>query len=152
MMLGHKENLDLWAEELNRQRLGHSETRKAFISVLSITTTPMKAEEIHEAIQQLRPKTGRATVYRFIDKLVTAGLLRRVHGYQNCNSYMPALGIQQPLLLCTDCGQVSYLSPSLCESIHQVFESTKQVLEDHLVTGYQLQFFEICTNCQKDES
>ncbi|MEO1646387.1 MAG: transcriptional repressor [Chloroflexota bacterium] len=151
MMQEYKDSLNLWVEELNQQKLGNSEIQEAFITVLSTAMMPMKAEEIREAVQQLRPETGRATVYRFIDKLTSVGLLRRVHGYQNCSTYMPVTNVYQPLLLCTDCGQVSYLNSQLCMSINQAVESVKQVLEDHQVTGYQLQFFEVCSSCQTDE-
>ncbi len=152
MMLEHTDNLDLWVQELHQQRLGQLDIREAFITVLSNAMTPMRAEEIREAVQHLRPETGRATVYRFIDKLINAGLLRRVHGYRNCSTYIPALDVDQPLLLCTDCGQVSYLSPTLCEAVIQAVEATKRELEDHLVTGFHLQLFEVCITCQSDES
>ena len=152
VMLEHRNNLDLWAEALHQQQSGHSEIREAFITVLSTTTIPMKAEEIHEAVQEIRPETGRATIYRLIDKLTNVGLLRRVHGYRNCSTYIPSLGVDQPLLLCTDCGQVSYLSPSLCEAVMRTVETVKRELEDRHITGYQLQLFEVCIACQTDKS
>ena len=91
MTLDHKDNLDLWVEALHQKGFGNSEVQKTFITVLSLTQCPMSAEEIREAVQRIRPETGRATVYRFIDKLTGLGLLRRVHGYRNCSTYFPSL-------------------------------------------------------------
>lgn len=137
---------------IHKAGFGQSATQEALIEVLAQAQVPLGADEIWEQVRQIRPETGRATVFRHIDKLIAAGLLRRVHGYRNCSTYLPALDSYQPLLLCTQCGQVSYLDQKLSAPVTQAVEATKQALADHHVTGYQLQLFEICINCQSDES
>lgn len=151
-VLTDEEKQTSWLDALRQQGVGTSTIQKALVNVISVIERPLTADEIWEEVQRIRPKTGRATVYRFIDKLTTAGLLHRVHGYRKCGTYIPALDVHHPFLLCTSCGHVSYLKPSSCISVIEAVETTKRELEDHHVTGYQLQLFEICITCQSDVS
>lgn len=151
-VLTDEEKRTNWLDALYQHGLGISDVQGTLVTVLSGVDSPLTADEIWEEAQRIRPETGRATVYRFIDKLLAAGLLRRVHGYRNCSAYIPALDTHQPLLICTACGQVSYLDPMLCASVIEAVETTRRELADHHVTGYQLQLFEICINCQSDGS
>lgn len=141
-----------WLDTLYQHGLGVSDVQEALVTVLSDVDSPLTADEIWEETQRIRPETGRATVYRFIDKLLAAGLLRRIHGYRNCSAYIPALDTHQPLLVCTACGQVSYLDPTLCVSVNEAVEAIRRELSGHHVTGYQLQLFEVCITCQLDNS
>ena len=151
-VLKDKEKRIIWLDALQEQGLGVSAVQGVLVTVLSGVDSPLTADEIWEQAQRIRPETGRATVFRFIDKLLAAGLLRRVHGYRNCSAYIPALDTHQPLLICTACGQVSYLDPTLCASVIEAVETTRRKLADHHVTGYQLQLFEVCITCQSDGS
>ena len=151
-VLKDKEKRIIWLDALQEQGLGVSAVQGVLVTVLSGVDSPLTADEIWEEAQRIRPETGRATVFRFIDKLLAAGLLRRVHGYRNCSAYIPALDTHQPLLICTACGRVSYLDPTLCASVIEAVETTRRELADHHVTGYQLQLFEVCITCQSDGS
>jgi len=151
-VLTDEEKRTNWLDALYQQGLGVSDVQEALVTVLSRVDSPLTADEIWEGTQRIRPETGRATVYRFIDKLLAAGLLRRVHGYRSCSAYIPALDTYQPLLICTVCGRVSYLDPTLCASVSEAVEGTVQQLHTHHVMGYQLQLFEVCITCQLDES
>ena len=151
MTLEHKNNLDLWIEALHRQGFGNSEVQKTLITVLSTATCPMSAEEIREAMQDIRPETGRATVFRFIDKLKGLGLLRRVHGYRNCNTYVPSLNAHQILLICTQCGDVSYLKPDLLTPMMEFLATTVVELEEHHIIAYHLQLLGTCKTCKTDQ-
>lgn len=150
MMLEHRNNLDLWVEALHQQGLGNSEIQETLIAVLSTSKSPMSAEEIREAVQNIRPETGRATVYRFIDKLTDLGLLRRVHGYRNCNTYVPSLHTHQMLLICTQCGEVFYLKSDLFIQVMKTLASAVTELEEHHITTYHLQLLGTCTACKTD--
>lgn len=151
-VLTDEEKRTNWLDALYQHGLGISDVQGALVTVLSEVNSPLTADEIWEEAQRIRPETGRATVYRFIDKLLAAGLLRRVHGYRNCSTYIPALDTHQPLLICTACGRVSYLNPTLCASVSKAVEGAVQELNAHHVTGYQLQLFEVCITCQSDGS
>ena len=129
MMLEHQKNLDQWEEALHQQGFGNTKAQKTLIRVLSESTCPMSAKEILDAVQLIRPKTGRATVYRFIEKLTDLGLLRRVHGYRNCNTYVPSLYSHQILLICTECDEVCYLSTTLFAQMMSLLSSVNE-LED----------------------
>ena len=150
MTLDHRNNLDPWVETLYQNGFGNSGAQETLISVLSVAQCPMSAEEIREAVQCIRPETGRATVYRFIDKLTGLGLLRRVHGYRNCSTYFPSLGVHQMLLICTECGKVSYLKPDLFVQVINTIENIIARLEDHHITTCHLQLSGTCKTCKTD--
>jgi|GEM_PF-724251 len=152
MIQEHKNNLDQWEETLYQQGFRNTEAQETLISVLSAVKSPMSAEEIREAVQHIRPKTGRATVYRFIDKLMDLGLLRRVHGYRDCNTYIPSLNAHQVLLICTQCEEVSYLSPTSFVRMMKSLLSSVNEIEEHQITTYHLQLFGTCTTCKTDQS
>ncbi|NDJ62584.1 MAG: hypothetical protein GYB67_15760, partial [Chloroflexi bacterium] len=95
-VLADEEKRTNWLDALYQRGLGTSAVQEALVKVLSVMESPLTADEIWEETQRIRPETGRATVYRFIDRLTTAGLLRRVHGYRNCGTYIPALDVHQP--------------------------------------------------------
>lgn len=151
MIQEHNNNLDKWEETLHQQGFGNSGAQETLISVLSAAKSPMSAEEIREAVQHIRPKTGRATVYRFIDKLTDLGLLRRVHGYRNCSTYIPSLNSHQVLLICTQCDGVSYPAPMLFVNMMKSLVSTVAELEEHQITTYHLQLFGTCTECKTNQ-
>lgn len=148
MVLENENKLNQWHEVLQQQGFGHSEAQKTLIVVLSTATSPMSAEEIREETQRIRPETGRATVYRFVDKLTSLGLLRRVHGYRNCNTYIPALNSHQIVLICTYCDTVSYLKTDLLCQMRKAIENTDTEFAEHHITHYHLQLLGICTDCQ----
>jgi len=148
MMHEHKNNLDKWKDALHQEGFGNSDVQKTFISVLSVATCPMSAEEIRDAVQHIRPKTGRATIYRFIDKLIGLGLLRRVHGYRNCNTYVPSLNANQMLLICTECDKISYLPPTSFVQMMASLVDSMTELDNHHITMYHLQLFGTCKECK----
>jgi len=151
MIQEYKNNLDQWEETLHQQGFRNTKAQETLVSVLSGAKRPMSAEEIREAVQLIRPKTGRATVYRFIDKLTDLGLLRRVHGYRDCNTYIPSLNAHQVLLICTECDEVSYLAPKRFMNMMKSLLSSVNEIEKHQITTYHLQLFGTCTACKTNQ-
>ncbi len=151
-MLTDDEKRQQWLEKLYQLKLATSAIQKALVVVLSTAQGPCSADEIREAVQRIRPETGRATVYRFIDKLTALGLLQRVHGYRNCNTYIPALVPHQALLICPQCGKVSELDAQLQGRVLAVVKAIDNDLEAHHITASHLQLLGTCITCQSDGS
>lgn len=144
-----------WLDAIHEAGFGRSAIQRALVSVLAGSQVPLSADEIWEQVRQIRPETGRATVFRHVDKLISAGLLHRVHGFRQCSTYTPALAGNHVLLVCTVCGQVSHVNLTERGRLAEAMAALQAVAHDtevHHVTGYHVQLLGICNACQTDES
>lgn len=72
------------------------------------------AEEIMLALNEEIPRVGKTTVYRYLDKLVSQGMVRRYFiegGKSACYQYMEQNGVcgRHFHLKCVDCGRLFHL-------------------------------------------
>jgi len=151
MTVEQKKICDSWKEVLQQQGFGRSDIDRELITILDDTTCPMSVAEIRQALEIVRPGTGRASVYRFVKKLIEAGLLRQVHGYRNCNCYIPSMNEHQMLLICTQCDNVSYLSPNLFVNMMKSLTNSVAELKEYHITSYHLQILGTCTSCKSNQ-
>jgi Fe2+ or Zn2+ uptake regulation protein len=146
MMAKGKQALDNWLEVLHERGFRGSEAQEVIVDVLATAEHPLSAEEILDETQRIRPETGRATVYRFIDKLRAAGLLRRVHGYRNCSTYVPSPDPRHMLFACVVCGCADYLENAPLTQLIKKIETTS----GHRITESRLQLLGVCAACQSN--
>jgi Fe2+ or Zn2+ uptake regulation protein len=146
MMSEGKQALDNWLEVLHEQGFRRSGAQEVIVDVLADAKRPLSAEEIWDETQRIRPETGRATVYRFIDKLRSAGLLRRVHGYRNCSTYVPSPDPRHMLFACIICGCADYLENAPLTRLIEDIETTS----GHRITEGRLQLLGVCAACQSN--
>ena len=125
-----------------------TDVQAMLVRILAHAESPLSAEQVWEAARQIRPETGRATVYRTVEKLEGLKLLRRIHGYQGCSHFMPTLPEPMMLFICLVCGRVDYLdSQPLDQLIHQSEQAS-----GHHITDSRLQLFGTCATCQQIEA
>lgn len=148
--LTDKEKQRNWLEVLSKHGLRISAAQKALVAVLCTAENPLSADDVQEAVQRIRPKTGRATVYRFLDKLTALGLLQRIHGYRNCNTYFRSFVPYQAVVVCTQCGKVTELENSLQNQVFEVIETAANDLDRHHITSCHLQLLGTCIACQTE--
>ena len=119
--------------------------RRAVVQVLEAANTPLSAQEVWQRGQQLQPALGLASVYRSLDLLEEAGLVRRVHQEDGCHGYMPASPGHRHAIVCRACGQAVEFPG--CEGldglIARVQQETGYRVQDHL-----LQLVGVCPDCQ----
>jgi hypothetical protein len=84
-------NPEDWLTTLRENGCKVTEAQAMLVRIFAHSEYPLSAEQAWEAARQSRPETGRATVYRIVEKLEGLGLLRRVHGYKGCSHFMPVL-------------------------------------------------------------
>lgn len=138
---------DEWLDTL--QRNGYRVTAVCVVIVDTILESdcPLNAEQVWEIARQSRPETGRATVYRTIEKLESLGLLRRIHGYHGCGHFLPASPKPALLFVCLTCGYVDYLD---YQPIGRLVGQA-QSINGHHITDSRLQLFGICATCIQEE-
>lgn len=139
---------DTWLDALRASGCHLTGVQEALARIFAYADSPLSAEQVWDCVRQIRPGTGRATVYRTVDKLESLGLLRRVHGYEGCSHLTPALPEPTILFVCRLCGRVDYLDGRLLNRLVQQAERGS----GHRITESRLQLFGTCTVCLQTES
>lgn len=108
----------------------------------------LTAEGVFAALRESGHEVGRATVYRYLDKLTGNGALRRyvspngggaIYEYCGCGGHFH--------LKCDVCGQLSHLE---CSYVPELFS---HIDEDHgfMIDQARTVFHGICGKCKKRE-
>ena len=139
-------NAEDWLAALDESGFRVTTVQEALIDIFAHSEYPLSAEQAWEAARRSRPKTGRATVYRMVEKLENLGLIRRVHGYQGCSRFVPTLPELVMLFICLDCGRADYLDSQPLDELIQRSEHAS----GHHITDSRLQLFGACADCQQN--
>jgi Fe2+ or Zn2+ uptake regulation protein len=139
---------DDWLAALRAHGCRVTAIQTMLVRILARAETPMSAEQVWEIARQMRPETGRATVYRTVEKLETLGLLRRIHGYQGCSHFLPVLPDSMLLFICLMCGRADYLDK---QPLDQLVCQT-EAGSGHHITESRLQLFGTCSTCLQAEA
>ncbi len=110
-MTSPEERLSLLAEYCRERGVPMTAQRRAvFEKVLTHKDHPT-AERIYEEVQTVLPQTSRATVYRALDTLVEANLVKRIAHPEARTRFDP---VTEPHnhLICETCGRVEDLENS----------------------------------------
>ena len=135
-----------WLAELDESGLRVTAVQEMLIDIFAHSEYPLSTEQAWDVARQSRPKTGRATVYRMVEKLENLGLVGRVHGYQGCSRFVPTLPELMMLFICLDCGRADYLDNQPLDHLIQHSEDTS----GHHITDSRLQLYGICATCQQN--
>lgn len=136
-----------WINTLREDGYAITDVIRTVIDVFLQSTHPLTAEEVVTRSLELRPETGRASVYRTIDKLEQSSLIQRVHDHHGdrCSSYIPILDGYDTLFSCHHCNRVLFLNSG------GAFAGIKtQLAHDNQVKIDQgmIQLCGICPDCQ----
>ncbi|GAB4253132.1 MAG: Fur family transcriptional regulator [Candidatus Methylacidiphilales bacterium] len=130
------------------RKMGMRKTRALdrLLVVLMEAERPLTLAELHE----LATKTvgcDRATVYRCLNRLERAGIVRRLGLHERAAYYtLPDPDVHNDYLICTVCGAIA---PLLIEC--PVHELEEQISREYgfIRLHHELEFFGICPVCQK---
>ena len=145
-MSGKTVNPEKWLTALDESGFRVTAVQETLIDIFAHSEYPLSAEGAWEIARQSRPQTGRATVYRMVEKLENLGLIRRVHGYQGCSHFVPTLPDLMMLFICQSCGRADYLDSQPLEDLIQHSEH----ISGHHITDSRLQLFGDCADCQEN--
>ena len=145
-MMAHRRSQlpDDWIESLHRHRYTITDIVALVGGVLLAADHPYSAEELLHEVQAQRAKTGRASVYRALQKFESLGLVRRVHYMDQCNTYVAVSGSDSVLFVCEQCRCTDWLPVDATWR-----EKMRRVLGDggHRVTNLNLQVSGVCPTC-----
>ena len=81
--------------------------RRAVLDAIASAPSSMSALQVYDAARAGCPELGLTTVYRTLDVLAEMGALRRVHGPDHCESFVPAGAAHGHTVVCSACGRVT---------------------------------------------
>jgi Fur family transcriptional regulator, ferric uptake regulator len=103
-----KEPPQHWSAEARLAAAGHRLTRqrRAVLGALLHADSGVTAAEVFQLARGACPDLGLATVYRTLEMLAEVGAVRRVHGDDRCEAYVPTAGGHGHTVVCSGCGRV----------------------------------------------
>lgn len=125
-------------ERVTRQRL-------LVADHLSAAGRQLSADELYRTIRRSEPTIGRATVFRALERLVDAGLARRLERDGHVSAYVACRPAHHHHLSCTRCG-----------SVEDIDEAYVRPMAERLagdlgfeVDDARLDFYGRCARCQR---
>jgi len=140
--------MGLDTEQLNRalNERGYKLTapRRAVLDVVAAMRESLSPAEIYERAHRRYPRLGLVTVYRTLDILVEAGVVRRVHLDDGCHGYALSQAEHGHHLICSSCNRVIEFEECDLEGLlKSVARKTGFRIE-----GHWLEVFGRCPKCQ----
>jgi Fur family ferric uptake transcriptional regulator len=134
-------------EKLNRSGLRLTHPRQVVMSVLEAASIPLSPQSIHQRSLDAEEEIGLVSVYRTLDLLAELGLVRRVHGHDECQGYVLASPGHHHHVICRRCeAAVEFTGmEDLSLLVERIQAQTGFRIDEHL-----LQFYGLCPACQED--
>ena len=133
-----------WISILKSNGIKLTGPRYCVVEILTHTDKALTALEIFTLAHNRYPSLGLVSVYRTLEKLETLGLVQRVHQKDKCQAYIVSPVGHEHLLVCSECGKVSFFSgDDLIPLMSKVEGKTGYIVQEHW-----LQLLGLCTECQ----
>lgn len=124
---------------LRSKHLKVTSQRVALLDVLTTAPQPLTVEELH---QQLFTSADRVTIYRNVETLVQAKIVKQVDFREGVLRY-ELEHEHHHHLVCTQCGSIT----PIYEHCVAVSNQTIQKKYGFTVSEHQLEFFGLCSHC-----
>jgi Fur family transcriptional regulator, ferric uptake regulator len=133
-----------WITQLQENGYRLTEARRAVIETIQTSTRALSPVEVFDMARKKYAALGLVSVYRTLEKLEELHLVQRVHQPQGCQAFISASHGHQHLLLCQNCGQVTFFEgDDLDALIKTIAKKTGYQIREHW-----LQLFGLCQACQ----
>jgi Fur family ferric uptake transcriptional regulator len=136
--------MKIWLNALQENGYRLTGARKAVVETVAESPRALTPLEVYDMARTSYPALGLVSVYRTLEKLEELHLIQRVHQPQGCQAFISASDGHQHLLLCQNCGKVTYFEgDDLDGLIAKISARTGYKIRDHW-----LQLFGLCKDCQ----
>lgn len=132
-------------DELNEVELRATPARVALMELFETTDKPLDVQSMIEYLEKRDIKTDPATVFRIVNMFTEKGLTKQIQFQEGKSRYELAAGADHHHLVCTQCGDIQDISDCHIEVLESHIEKKKHFK----VTSHALEFFGICSHCQK---
>ncbi|MEQ1849308.1 MAG: Fur family transcriptional regulator [Candidatus Peribacteraceae bacterium] len=130
---------------LARANLSNTVQRRAILSLLSSSTTPLSHADMALALRKKKVSIDTATIYRIFKQFLEKGI---VHRHPSTGAYvlcaLPSCTGHHGFLTCSECHSVTeFADTALCQAEHAVARSFKFKPQKHVTDVVGL-----CASCQ----
>ena len=133
-----------WLEQLRDNGYRITAARRAVVNTVFGSTHALAPQEVYDAARKKDRALGLVSVYRTLEKLEELHLIQRVHQPAGCQAFISAGVGHQHLLLCQQCGRVTFFEGDDLETlIKSISRKTGYQINEHW-----LQLFGLCVNCR----
>ena len=133
-----------WLEQLRDNGYRITAARRAVVNTVFGSTHALAPQEVYDAARKKYRALGLVSVYRTLEKLEELHLIQRVHQPAGCQAFISAGVGHQHLLLCQQCGRVTFFEGDDLETlIKSISRKTGYKINEHW-----LQLFGLCVNCR----
>lgn len=135
-------------ETLNQEGLRLTHPRKVVMTILERSNVPLSPQTIYLQSVEDHEDIGLVSVYRTLEVLSDLGLVRRVHGLDDCHGYVLSSPGHHHHLVCRKCERAIEFSGAedLDNLLTRIEQETGFQVDEHL-----LQLYGICPECQKEK-
>lgn len=137
-MSSHSETL------LKENRLRVTPARVAVLDLFGSTCAPLTADDI--AHKTTDTKINLVTIYRTLESLEKAGLLRQVDLRRGAICY-ERTDTHHHHIVCTDCGAIEEID--VCDQEQLAKDALKSSKKFKRINQHALEFFGICSSCTR---
>ena len=106
------------------------------------------ADEIYEAVRKLLPRISLGTVYRNLETMSRAGLIRKLELGNTQKRFDDNTPGGHYHVRCVSCGRLDDVSAKSLSSIENAFRAGS----DYEITGHQLVLTGLCPKCKETKS
>lgn len=131
------------AHSLAARGLRLTRQRRAVVEALATAPSSVSPLQVYDAARGACPELGLTTVYRTLELLSDIGALRRVHGHDHCEAFVPAGAAHGHTVVCAECGRVTEFTD--CDMQAVVAAATRQT--GYRITDHFLQLSGVCEEC-----
>lgn len=134
------------ADLLRSKGLKVTPRRLRLMTLLAQAQQPMSVGDLRAKIKETPDSVDAVTLYRALEALATAGIVRRVdlrHGHADYELIVP--GNHHHHLVCTDCGVLESFSDDFCNALAE--RLVEQSSGFKTVTAHSMEFFGRCVHC-----
>lgn len=133
-----------WLTQLQENGYRLTEARRAVVEIVQNSTRALTPVEVFDMARKKDRGLGLVSVYRTLEKLEELHLVQRVHQPQGCQAFIAESSGHEHLLLCQNCGQVTFFEGDDLDSlINTISKKTGYLVREHW-----LQLFGLCQACQ----
>ena len=133
-----------WLTQLQENGYRLTEARRAVVDVIQKSTRALTPIEVFDMARKKYRALGLVSVYRTLEKLEELYIVQRVHQPQGCQAFITASRGHEHLMLCQNCGQVTFFEGDNLEAlIKSISKKSGYQIREHW-----LQLFGLCQDCQ----
>lgn len=132
-------------EELREMDLRATPARIAVMQLLEKTKEPVDAQMVMDYLKKEKIDTDPATVFRIMNMFTIKGLTNELEFHEGKARYELARKDDHHHLICENCGSVEDIEDTVIPALE------KHISDEHhfVVRRHSLEFFGLCSNCQK---